>query len=325
MLTQTASGYTVDYNVHDVVGVRLVNAQRIDVAAVTRQLGPFRRHLNRSPDVTIRFVEQLSLDRTWNIEIYQTAFSDYDFYIFNDKQSVTARIAFDEIGQRSVIVSQTGMDHVPLLIPILHLTALKADYVALNASAFVYQDKGIVATGWSKGGKTEALLAFGLKGAPYVADQWTLLSGDGERMFGLPRNAGLWEWSLTDRSRDQPGRIRQFSFIRPLPRGKVRPAKFFLLIAGRSSEIVIEPSDPLEVAERMISATEYEQVPFMQKYLSFKYAFPGRRNQLIEDARDLQYDILRRALAGKEAYTVWHPYLVALPRLFDAMSVFAEA
>jgi len=325
MVTQTIPGDTVDYNVHDVVGVRLVDPRPVDVAAVTKQMGSFRRNLAKDPDVTIHFVEKLSADQMWNVEMNETGFTENDFYIFDASQKVTARVAFDEIGERCVIESQTGMDHVPLLIPILHLTALKADYVALNASAFIYGNNGIVATGWAKGGKTEALLAFGIKGAPYVGDQWTMLSGDGERMFGLPGNPGLWEWSLESRAERAPGESRDLALIPSQKNHSARPSKFFLLVTGRGSELVVEPTDPLEIAERMISATQYEQSPFMQKYLAFKYAFPGRRNELIEEARILQSEILRRALGGKEAYTVWHPYPVALAQLFDAMSPYAEA
>jgi len=325
MLNHKTSEYIVDYNVHDVVGVRLVDPRPVDVEAVTKQLGSFQGHLSKEPDVNIHFVEELSADRMRNVEVNETGFTENDFYIFNANQRVTARVAFDQIGQRCVIESQTGMDHVPLLIPILHLTAQKADYVALNASAFVYRDKGIVATGWSKGGKTEALLAFGLKGAPYVGDQWTMLSGDGERMFGLPGNPGLWEWSLEDFPERRPGEPKNRTLIPSTETRKIRPVKFFLLITRKEPEILIEPTDPLEVAERMIAATEYEQRRFMQKYLAFKFAFPGRRNQLIEEARILQHEILRRALAGKEAYTVWHPYPVVLPRLFDAMAPYVEA
>jgi len=325
MLSQTTSEYTVDYNVHDVVGVRLVDPRPVDVAMVTKQLGPFRGDLVKEPDVTVYFVETLSADTMRNVEVNETGFTDKDFFIFDGKQRVTAKVAFDQVGQRCMIVSQTGMERIPLLIPILHLTALKSDYVALNASAFVHQDRGIVATGWSKGGKIEALLAFGLKGAPYVGDHWTLLSGDGEKMFGLPGNVGLWEWSLESPGKREPGQLRDLALIPSNKSKTARPLKFFLLITRKEPEFLIQPTDPFEIAERMMSVTEYEQWPVMQKYLAFKFAFPGRRNQLIEEARALQYQILRRALAGKEAYTVWHPYPVVLPRLYEAMSPFAEA
>ena len=79
---------------------------------------------------------------------------------------------------------------------ILNLTALKKDCVALHASAFVYEGKGILVTGWAKGGKTESLLAFASQGAKYVGDEWILLRGEGNRMYGIPENIRLWNWHL---------------------------------------------------------------------------------------------------------------------------------
>jgi hypothetical protein len=75
----------------------------------------------------------------------------------------------------------------------------------------------------------------------------------------------------------------------------------------------------LEIAKRMISSIQYEQLPFMEHYLAYKFAFPEKRNDFIERARELQFDILKRALAGKEAYLVSHPYPFGLHELFDRM------
>jgi hypothetical protein len=53
-----------------------------------------------------------------------------------------------------------------------------------------------VATGWSKGGKTETLLAFMHRGATYVGDEWIYFSQDGKTVWGLPEPIRVWDWHL---------------------------------------------------------------------------------------------------------------------------------
>jgi len=75
---------------------------------------------------------------------------------------------------------------------------------------------------------------------------------------------------------------------------------------------------------QMISSIRYELLPFMGHYLAFKFAFPEKSNDFIEQAGELQYDILCRALAGKEAYTVWHQYPFSFHELYERMRPFCE-
>ena len=49
----------VDYDLHGLAGIRLIDASAGDVAAVTRQLGPIQASLTREPDIIIRFVDRL--------------------------------------------------------------------------------------------------------------------------------------------------------------------------------------------------------------------------------------------------------------------------
>jgi hypothetical protein len=85
---------------------------------------------------------------------------------------------------------------VPLLIAIVNLTALAHGFVPLHASAFTFEGRGILVTGWSKGGKTEALLAFMQRGAEYLGDEWIYLDPERGRMFGIPQPIRLWDWHL---------------------------------------------------------------------------------------------------------------------------------
>jgi hypothetical protein len=63
----------------------------------------------------------------------------------------------------------------------------------------------------------------------------------------------------------------------------------------------------------------------MEQYLAAKFANPTLKNKFIEGAYKLQNRILTRALAGKEAYTVRHPYPVSFERLYEAMQPFVES
>ncbi|UCH24729.1 MAG: hypothetical protein JSV66_12345, partial [Trueperaceae bacterium] len=95
--------------------------------------------------------------------------------------------------------------------------------------------------------------------------------------------------------------------------------KLFLIMSAASPEVMVEPGNPLDIAERMVTSNMYEQQYFLKHYHAFKFAFPESRNELIEQGDVLQRELLRRAFADKEAYTVLHPYPVAFERLFQRM------
>ena len=102
------------------------------------------------------------------------------------------------------------------------------------------------------------------------------------------------------------------------------PRKVFFLISRESSAIEVEECNPQSVAGQMISSIQYEQLPFWEHYLAFRFAFPQKRNDFIERVPERQLSILRRALEGKETYRVLHPYPVGLPELFAQMKPFCE-
>jgi hypothetical protein len=66
----------------------------------------------------------------------------------------------------------------------------------MHASAFTYQGVGVMTTGWSKGGKTETLLAAMAHGARYIGDEWVYISADGGRVWGIPEPIRVWDWHL---------------------------------------------------------------------------------------------------------------------------------
>jgi len=365
----------IDYDIHGLVGIRLLDPSPGDAAAVAKQLGPLQGPLARDPDIIIRFVKQLATTGACHVALGNNGFTEDGFFILRSKKKAAkVKIAFDQIGKRCEIVCETGLAAVPLLMAILNLTALKKDCVALHASAFVHHGTGVLVTGWAKGGKTEALLAFAAQGAQYVGDEWILLGSDGQKMCGVPENIRLWDWHLgylphlrsqvkretrwlfktihwLDKLQQRAasaglGKALPIKMLREaLPALKrqlnvvfkpqtlfgdkcgpfaARPEKIFLMMSHDAPDIEVEPVDPFVIARRMMASIHYEQLPFIEHYLAFKFAFPDGKNEFLEHAHLLQYGILSRALLGKEAYLVRHPYPVSLPALYASMRPYCE-
>ena len=215
-----------DFDLGGVVGVRLVDAGPREVAAVERQLGPIRRPLAREPDVVVRFVERLALAGPLRyVGLGDAAFTDGEFLLLRGKHEsrLRAEIPFEQVGAaRLEMRCERGLAAVPMLVPILNATLLARGYLPLHASAFVHRGRGVVATGWSKGGKTETLLAFMANGARYVADEWLYLAPGGARMFGIPEPIRVWSWHL----RSLPELRRRLSY------GARARLSFLDLVAG---------------------------------------------------------------------------------------------
>jgi hypothetical protein len=194
------TGNTIDYDLHGVVGIRLVDASASDARAVGSQLGPFRQTLAREPDIVIRFVERILPEQNLRLlGLDEAAFTDHAFLILRSRYYAQARtqIPFVDLGGRCEIVCESGLPAIPLLIATINLTALAKGVLPLHASAFRFDGRGVLVTGWSKGGKTEALLAFAARGARYVGDEWIYIDPASGRMFGLPQPLRLWSWHLS--------------------------------------------------------------------------------------------------------------------------------
>jgi hypothetical protein len=189
----------VDFDLHGLGGVRLVGASDADAAAVERQLGPIRAVLDREPDVVVRFVDRLELSEPIRLlGVGDAGYTAEGFVILRSRHKSKARVLMPlaDVGAQPEIVCERGLAAVPLLIPILNLTVLARGALPLHAAAFEYDGCGVVATGWSKGGKTESLLAFTAEGARYVADEWAYIAPGGGRVYGIPEPVRLWDWHL---------------------------------------------------------------------------------------------------------------------------------
>jgi len=95
--------------------------------------------------------------------------------------------------------------------------------------------------------------------------------------------------------------------------------KVLFVTSHEAPDITVRPIDPLEVANRMVFTLQDEGMRFLSYYWKFRFAFPEAANELVENSRALQHGILKRVLAGKEAYEVSHPYPVPIPALCEAI------
>ena len=358
-------GLTPDttYDLHGIAGIALHDANANDAAIVDRQLGPIRGPLPAAPRVDIVFVDRFPRGPMSLIGLRQTGFDDDRFYVLRSSHKVPARTAIDlgglTAGAGTTIVVERGAPSVPLLIPILNLLAIGVGALPLHAAAVRHRGVGVLVTGWSKGGKTETLMAFMRHGAEYVGDEWVYLTDDG-RMHGIPEPIRLWGWHLKQlpdvRGRvplRQRGRLGALSVARRTMRiaaaGRARPIDRFLAgqdhvdvaphalfgTAARQSAtldaicLVSSSGDPRvtlreieasEVARRMVHSLAFERSGLMSAYMQFRYAFPDRRSTLIEHANDLEADLLEARFVGRRAVALQHPYPVEIDALFRALA-----
>src|SRR5260370_20133921 len=213
----------MEFDIHGVIGIRLVDPSSADVTGVRHQLGSLQLPLLHEPDITVRFVKRLSPPHLRYLGPKQRGFSDDAFFILDQSSNrAMARIPFELVGGPCELVCERGLGSVPLLMPILSLTALAKGFVAVHASAFVHHGIGILMAGWAGSGKTTALLGFASEGAEFVGDEWILLSGDGQTMCGLPKEIELssshLEITLATRLAINRSRLRALEGLRSVSR-----------------------------------------------------------------------------------------------------------
>jgi hypothetical protein len=351
----------IDYDLHGLAGVRLLGPTPADAAAVDRQLGPIRASLSREPEIVVRFVDRLDVRGPVRLlGVGEAGFTDDAFLILRSRHKARARvrIPIEQLGQQCEVECEHGIPAVPLLIAAINLTVLARGALPLHASAFVHEGRGVVVTGWSKGGKTEAVLAFMTRGASFVGDEWVYVEPGGATVHGIPEPLRLWEWQLrqlpelrlklgrgerarlaalravVDTLRDRGSRRVEALLSEQLhtdvPPGELFPParialsgpfdRLFLVGSWDKQRVEARPVEPAEIAARMASSLQHERAPLTQVYEQFRFAFPEMRNPVLENAAERERALLEQVMAGKPAYAIDHPYPVDLAALFDVMA-----
>jgi hypothetical protein len=183
----------VDYDLHGLAGIRLVDPSPSDVTAVSAWIGT-PAALSEAPDLTIRFVEDLRPDGPveW-IEPHSIGFGDAGLFLYTaDSGAAPAGcLRLEGPGPRWELRCRAGRGRVPLLLPLVDLAVSAKGVFALHASAFTYRGSGVVVAGWARSGKTTALLAFMARGAAYIGDDRIYLRARENRIYGLAQPLAL--------------------------------------------------------------------------------------------------------------------------------------
>lgn len=192
----------VDGLIHSVHGLLVIRAEQPPAgfdARLARMFGPSApEDPDREPDIVIRFGQSLPRRETLRyIDLNRAAYDEDDFYLL-DADGRRMRVELARIGDPGLeLQCEAGMTDAPLLFQLASIRLRQLGHAVLHASAFAHQGRGVLATGWRKGGKTELLLAFAAHGAEFVSDEWTIAAADGT-LRGIPRVAGIWGWHVRE-------------------------------------------------------------------------------------------------------------------------------
>ena len=194
---QSSNQRIVEFNMYGLIGIRLIDPSDHDISRLQNQFGLIQTTLQQAPEISMRFVENFSVNSLNYLGLNSTGYLNDKFYLLDKKNgSIQAQIPFELIGKHCEIVCRSGLSTIPLLPEIIMFSLMKKNYIWLHASAFSYNGNSILVMGWEKGGKTESLLAFGNQNGQYIGDEMVALSSDGKKMFGIPIPMAIWEWQI---------------------------------------------------------------------------------------------------------------------------------
>jgi hypothetical protein len=186
-------------DLHGILTIALEGATPAAIAGVRRQVGDLASAPSLEGDLTLRWVPRLELDRPLRWIGREAAAAGDRFVVLRGRRAAPVRMVLpvERIGVLPLdVLVEAGIGSIPYLLPVVLLSAFARGWIPIHASAFVDGDRGILVTGWAKGGKTEALLGAVADGASYVGDEWVLISDDGMRMVGVQESMRVWDWQL---------------------------------------------------------------------------------------------------------------------------------
>lgn len=348
---------TVEIVVAGAVRVRLIDATGPDRAAVEAQLGPAGPATSHPADITIRYVERLPVPPGLRLlGPGELAVAPDGLVVLRGRFRRPARVAvpLEDVGGRCELVCEHGVGRVPHLIAVINLTLPSHGAVALHASGVEHRGAAVVATGWSKGGKTEAVLALAERGSRLVGDEWLHLRPDGT-VSGIREPVRVWDWHLAqlpdlrrrvdrrDRARlgglraaeraasarsaraatalarqrcvDLPQTLIAPVAPLPLPRGPV-----VLMTAAQGDAIEVRPTTGARIAARMVASLQRERADLRALADAHRFAHPDVVLSHLDHVASRERDLLHDLIGDAPACEVVHPYPVDLERLGDVLT-----
>jgi hypothetical protein len=193
----------VDYDIHGLLGVRLIDPAASLARAAARQLNPLRpAALGHDPDLSISHFA--GFDRASAYKLGDAG--DGQECWFNESEFTLAygdtdlNIPFDSIGNSFTIRCTPNGNMRKLFIdyvrPALQISLLAKGALGLHSAAVSYKGKGILLAGWAESGKTEAMMGFLQAGASFVSDKWTIVNGDGPSILHFPTPITVRHWMI---------------------------------------------------------------------------------------------------------------------------------
>jgi hypothetical protein len=97
-----------------------------------------------------------------------------------------------------------------------------------------------------------------------------------------------------------------------------------LVLSQTRSGISVAAAGPTEVAGRMRASLAAERTPFMEHYRQFRYAFPERASDVVEDVSATEARLLSALFDNRPAASVAHPYPCDIAALGAAVTAAAR-
>jgi len=96
--------------------------------------------------------------------------------------------------------------------------------------------------------------------------------------------------------------------------------KIILSVSSQISEMTVKKISVQEVIERMIHSNREEYNNLFVYYNAFRFAFPDRKNELLEKFDEIHRKIFNYCFTGKNVYKIVHTYPVPINQLFTIVN-----
>lgn len=152
--------------------VRVEGADSAAMEGLARQLHAVPGERPREPDLVVRWVDELPAAEPEVLAGPDAGARGETFFVRRSPGGPRATMPFGEHLLGTSMDVERGSDPVPLLDSLAHVVALEQGAFPLHGVVVRHQERGIAVTGWSRSGKTAALMGLLASGAIPVATEW---------------------------------------------------------------------------------------------------------------------------------------------------------